>query len=73
MAIKEVEYAIKGDDKSKIENTTKTLMTVAQNFVEAMNERNQKEQASNQQEYTPPEQSDQGRDNVIDAEFSEVK
>ena len=72
-AIKAVEEAIQGDDKEKIEATTQELMTASQKIGEMM----YADQAAAQQGAAGgAEQAEAGepaKDDVIDAEYSEVK
>ena len=71
-AIKAVEEAIQGDDKEKIEATTQELMTASQKIGEMMYADAQKEQGA----AGGAEQAEAGepaKDDVIDAEYSEVK
>jgi len=72
-AIKAVEEAIQGDDKEKIEATTQELMTASQKIGEMM----YADQAAAQQGAAGgAEQAAAGesaKDDVIDAEYSEVK
>ena len=71
-AIKAVEEAIQGDDKEKIEATTQELMTASQKIGEMMYADAQKEQGA----AGGAEQAAAGepaKDDVIDAEYSEVK
>ncbi|MBP7846986.1 MAG: molecular chaperone DnaK [Pseudomonadota bacterium] len=70
-AIKAVEEAIQGDDKEKIEATTQELMTASQKIGEMMYADAQKEQgAAGGAEQAAGEPA---KDDVIDAEYSEVK
>ena len=71
-AIKAVEEAIQGDDKEKIEATTQELMAASQKIGEMMYADAQKEQGA----AGGAEQDAAGepaKDDVIDAEYSEVK
>ena len=71
-AIKAVEEAIQGDDKEKIEATTQELMAASQKIGEMMYADAQKEQGA----AGGAEQAAAGepaKDDVIDAEYSEVK
>ena len=81
-ALKEVEESLKGDDKAEIEAKTETLMTASQKLGEKV----YAEQAATAAaagaggaEATQPSPGAQGSsskptdDNVVDAEFKEVK
>ena len=71
-AIKAVEEAIQGDDKEKIEATTQELMTASQKIGEMM----YADQAAAQQGAAGGAEAAAGepaKDDVIDAEYSEVK
>ena len=82
-AIKEAEEAIKGDDKAAIEAKTEALMTVSQKLGEKMYAGAQGDQAAaaaaagaaEQPQAAPGSQSSakSADDNVVDAEFTEVK
>ena len=76
-AIKDVEEAIKGDDKDDIEAKTNTLMTASQKLGEKMYADMQATQgaagAEGGQAAGDAEQTKPADDNVVDAEFKEVK
>ena len=74
-AIKDVEEAIKGDDKDDIEAKTNTLMTASQKLGEKMYADMQATQggAEGAQATDSAEQAKPADDNVVDAEFKEVK
>ncbi len=77
-ALKETEDAIKGDDKAAIEAKTEALMTVSQKLGEKMYAETQAAQAAAGAGQGPQEphldpQPAQADDNVVDADFKEVK
>ena len=74
-AIKDVEEAIKGDDKDDIEAKTNTLMTASQKLGEKMYADMQAAQGAAGAEGAAAagEQAKPADDNVVDAEFKEVK
>ncbi|MFN8770921.1 MAG: molecular chaperone DnaK [Neisseriaceae bacterium] len=75
-AIKEVEEAVKGDDKAIIEEKVQALMTASQKLGEMMyKDMQENQQAAGSGETPGGDSSASGNkdDNVIDAEFSEVK
>nr|AAP51101.1 putative HSP70 [uncultured bacterium] len=77
-AIKDVEEAIKGDDKDDIEAKTNTLMTASQKLGEKMYADMQAAQgaaggAAGGPEGTAQAEAKPADDNVVDAEFKEVK
>jgi molecular chaperone DnaK len=76
-AIKDVEEALKGDDKAEIEGKTEALMTASQKLGEKMYADAQAAQAAagaGAQQAQPGESSAKpADDNVVDAEFTEVK
>jgi molecular chaperone DnaK len=78
-ALKETEEAIKGDDKADIEAKTEALMKVSQKLGEKMYADQQAAQAAAGGAEAPQQQQpagDSGKpadDNVVDAEFKEVK
>ena len=69
-AIKSLEEAVKGDDKSEIEAKQQALMTVAQKLMEIA-----QQQAQHQAHAQDAGQQASGKpqDDVVDAEFEEVK
>ncbi|MCE2706657.1 MAG: molecular chaperone DnaK [Proteobacteria bacterium] len=72
-AIKDVEEALKSDDKAKIEEKVQALMTASQKLGEMMyqdKQANPEDATSNGAEDNATSES---KDDVIDAEFSEVK
>jgi molecular chaperone DnaK len=73
-AIKDVEEALKGDDKDDIEAKTNTLMTASQKLGEKMYADMQAAQgAAGAEGAAAGEQAKPADDNVVDAEFKEVK
>ncbi len=70
-AIKEAEEAIKGDDKTVIEEKVQALMTASQKIGEMMYKDMQTNQETPEAQSTTNEKN--GADEVIDAEYSEVK
>ncbi|HYR25571.1 MAG TPA: molecular chaperone DnaK [Aquabacterium sp.] len=76
-AIKDVEEALKGEDKDDIEAKTNTLMTASQKLGEKMYADMQAAQgaagAEGAQAAGGAEQAKPADDNVVDAEFKEVK
>jgi molecular chaperone DnaK len=73
-AIKDVEESLKSDDKAKIEEKVQALMTASQKLGEMMyqdKQANPEQSASTGTDDSAP--SGAKGDNVIDAEFSEVK
>ncbi|MFZ4551717.1 MAG: Hsp70 family protein, partial [Aquabacterium sp.] len=75
-AIKEVEEAIKGDDKDDIEAKTNALMTASQKLGEKMYadmQANQGAAGAAEGAAAGAEQAKPADDNVVDAEFKEVK
>jgi len=82
-ALKDVEEALKGDDKETIEGRTEALMTASQKLGEKMYADMQAQQATagaaggagdaGAQAHPGAEQSRPADDNVVDAEFKEVK
>jgi molecular chaperone DnaK len=77
-AIKDVEEAIKGDDKDDIEAKTNALMTASQKLGEKMYADAQAAQGAAGAAGGPGaeqagEQAKPADDNVVDAEFKEVK
>ena len=75
-AIKDLEEAIKGDDKDAIEAKTKTLTdasgAMAQRLYAQQAEAGQAEAGAAGAE-AQPESAEAGNDDVVDAEFEEVK
>ena len=78
-ALKDVEEAIKGDDKAAIEAKTETLMTASQKLGEKMYADQQAAQAAagaagaGAQAQAEPQAAHAADDNVVDADFKEVK
>jgi len=68
-AIVELETAIKGDDKEAIEAKTQALMEASAKLMEIAQAKAQADQAGGE----APEQQAQPQDDVVDAEFEEVK
>jgi molecular chaperone DnaK len=80
-ALKDVEEAIKGDDKAAIEAKTEALMTASQKLGEKMYADQQAAQAAagagtggeHAHAQGEPQAAHAGDDNVVDADFKEVK
>jgi len=78
-ALKDVEEAIKGDDKAAIEAKTEALMTASQKLGEKMYADQQAAQAAagaagaGAQAQAEPQAAHAADDNVVDADFKEVK
>jgi molecular chaperone DnaK len=78
-ALKDVEEAIKGDDKAVIEARTEALMTASQKLGEKVYADQQAAQAAagaagaGAQPQAEPEAAHAADDNVVDADFKEVK
>ena len=73
-ALSELELAIRGDDKDKIENAEKAVLQAGQTLMQAAQAQAQAQQASQQQANAGAgAQGDQKKDDVVDAEFEEVK
>jgi molecular chaperone DnaK len=78
-ALKDVEEAIKGDDKAAIEAKTEALMTASQKLGEKVYADQQAAQAAagaagaGAQAQAEPEAAIAADDNVVDADFKEVK
>jgi molecular chaperone DnaK len=77
-SIKDVEEAIKGDDKADIDRKTETLMTTSQKLGEKMYAEAAQANAPGAAAEASPSQASPGTDkpgddNVVDAEFKEVK
>jgi molecular chaperone DnaK len=80
-ALKDVEEAIKGDDKAAIEAKTEALMTASQKLGEKMYADQQAAQAAagagagaeHAHAQAEPQAAHAGDDNVVDADFKEVK
>ena len=71
-AIKALEETLKGDDKSAIEAKQQELMSVAQKLMEIAQQQSQ-QQAHAQGDSAQQHSSGKGQDDVVDAEFEEVK
>ena len=71
-AIKDLEEALKGDDKSAIDAKTETLMTASQKLGEKIYAQ-QTQEAQTQQAGAEQSQARPDDDNVVDAEVKEVK
>lgn len=70
-ALNDLEMAIRGDDKDKIESCEKAVMEAAQSLMQAAQAQAQTQQ--NAQQQSSSQQSSQKKDdNVVDAEFEEV-
>lgn len=72
-AIKELEGAIKGDNKEEIESKTQALLTSSQKLGEKMYADMQAQQAAAQAAGAAEADSAPQDDNVVDADFTEVK
>lgn len=73
-ALSELELAIRGDDKDKIENAEKAVLQAGQTLMQAAQAQAQAQQASQQQANAGAgAQGGQKKDDVVDAEFEEVK
>ena len=82
-ALKDVEEAIKGDDKAAIEAKTEALMAASQKLGEKVYADQQAAQAAagaagagagaGEQAHAEPQAAHAGDDNVVDADFKEVK
>ena len=79
-ALKDVEEAIKGDDKAAIEAKTESLMTASQKLGEKVYADQQAAQAAagaaaggGAHAQAEPQAAHAGDDNVVDADFKEVK
>jgi molecular chaperone DnaK len=78
-AVKDVEEALKGDDKASIEAKTDTMMAASQKLSEKMYADVQKAAAAQGASAAEPSQASAAKagaaadDNVVDAEFKEVK
>jgi len=77
-AIKELEEALKGEDKAAIEAKTETLMTASQKlgekvYAEAQAQAQAQQAAAGAAGADAPGQAKPGDDNVVDAEVKEVK
>ena len=71
-AIKALEETLKGDDKSAIEAKQQELMSAAQKLMEIAQQQSQ-QQADAQGDSAQQHSSGKGQDDVVDAEFEEVK
>ena len=77
-AIKDVEERIKGEDKAAIEKSVEALMAAAQKIGEKLNQQatqTQQAQAGAQQQAggAGQQQANKGDDDVVDADYTEVK
>ena len=72
-AAKEVEEALKGEDKAEIDAKTEALMSAAQKLGEKVYADMQADQAAAGGATGAPEQAKPADDNVVDAEVKEVK
>ena len=77
-AIKDVEERIKGEDKAAIEKSVEALMAAAQKIGEKLNQQaaqSQQAQAGAQQQAggAGQQQANKGDDDVVDADYTEVK
>jgi molecular chaperone DnaK len=79
VALKDVEEALKGDDKATIEAKTEALMSASQKLGEKIYAETQAAQAAagaaagGSAGGEAPQQAKPADDNVVDAEFKEVK
>ncbi len=67
-AVKELEAVVKGEDKAEIEAKIQALIQVSEKLVQAG-----QAQAQQQAQAEQPKQGNKGDDDVMDAEFEEVK
>ena len=72
-ALKELEEALKGEDKAAIEAKTEALMSASQKLGEKMYADTQAAQGPQAAQAQPEEGPKPADDNVVDAEFKEVK
>ncbi|MFM8574888.1 MAG: Hsp70 family protein, partial [Limnohabitans sp.] len=72
-AIKDLEEALKGDDKAAIEAKTEALMTTSQKLGEKMYADMQAQQAAGAAAGGAQAEAKPADDNVVDAEVKEVK
>ncbi len=75
-AIKDVEAAVKGEDKAAIDKSVEALMSAAQKIGEKMNAAAKAAEASAQEAASKAETQSQAKkpeDDVVDAEYKEVK
>ena len=72
-AIKDVEEALKGEDKADIDAKTEALMTAAQKLGEKVYAETQAQQAAAAGASAGGAQAQPADDNVVDAEVKEVK
>lgn len=72
-AIKALEEAVKGDDKDAITVKTEELTKASQKMAERMYAQAQAEAQQNQPESSAEDAKDSTNDDVVDAEFEEVK
>ncbi len=75
-AIKDVEAAVKGEDKAAIDKSVEALMSAAQKIGEKMNAAAKAAEASAQEASSKAETQSQAKkpeDDVVDAEYKEVK
>ena len=73
-ALGELEMAIRGEDKDKIESCEKATMEAAQSLMQAAQAQAQAQQQNQQQQQSSQTSQDAGKkdDGVVDAEFEEV-
>ncbi len=73
-SLNELEMAIRGDDKAKIEECEKALMESAQSLMQAAQAQAQAQQSAQQSSQQQQQQSSNAKkdDDVVDAEFEEV-
>ena len=72
-AIAELELAIRGDDKDKIEACEKKVMESAQGLMQAAQANAQAQQQQSAQGASAGSSQNKADDGVVDAEFEEVK
>jgi molecular chaperone DnaK len=73
-AIKELETAVRGDDKDEIKRKTDALMEASHKLAEQMYaQANAANAAAGATETAGAEQSNETKDEAVDAEFEEVK
>jgi molecular chaperone DnaK len=72
-AIKDLEEAMKSDDKAAIESKTEALASTSHKLAEQLYAQAQQQTAGAGAQADSGEAQDKARDNVVDAEFEEVK
>ena len=71
-AIKDLEEVLKGEDKDQIEEKTKSLADASSSLAQRLYAEQQQEAQTNQNN-TESDPSDSSNDEVVDADFEEVK